>query len=114
MPLTLEGWTLLKTWEGAGVRSEQIASLLRGQTGISSDRAHGDGVDRVMTWDHQSALSIAHDQVARLAYHAVAELLEDPYSFFLTGPWQPRHQMASSRVSTVFTPASSASTSSQS
>ncbi len=35
-----------------------------------------------MAWDHQSALSIAHDQVTRLAHNAVAEFLEDPDRIF--------------------------------
>ena len=45
-------------------RSEQIAELLRGQACIASNSPHGDGIDRVMPWDHQSPLAIAHDQVA--------------------------------------------------
>ena len=44
-------------------RSEQIAELLRGQSCIASNGTHGDGIDRVMPWNHQSPLAIAHDQV---------------------------------------------------
>lgn len=45
---------------------------------IAGDRAHGDGIDRVMARDHQTPLAIAHDQVAGFTDNAVAELLKDP------------------------------------
>jgi hypothetical protein len=44
--------------------SEQIAELLRRQACISRNRAHGDGIDGVMPWNHQPPLTVAHDQVA--------------------------------------------------
>ena len=97
----------------AAISSEQLPELLGGETGIASDGSHRDGVDRVVARNHQAPLTIAEDQMARLSDNPIAQLLKDAHSLLLADSREARHYRASSRVSTRFTPASSASTSSQ-
>jgi len=47
------------------------------QTGVFGDSAHGDRVNRVVSWDDKARLAVRHDNVATLSGDAKAEFLKN-------------------------------------
>jgi hypothetical protein len=58
------------------VGSEEFAELLNGQSCITDDDTHGDGVDGVVAGDHDTSSAVAHDDMFALTFHSEAGALE--------------------------------------
>jgi hypothetical protein len=48
--------------------------------------AHGDGVDWVVSWNHEAPLAIAQDQMTGFADDPIPQLDKHPHGFLLTDP----------------------------
>lgn len=67
--------------------------LVGTEAGILRDRAHRDGVDRIMARNGEANLSVTHDHVPRLAGDSISELLKDANRFALADARQFRHRL---------------------
>ena len=73
-----EGRDCLEPVRRHGYNSEQLAKLIRRETGVFGDATHRHCVDRMVAREDEAGLAVRHHDVTTLPGDAVAEPLEDP------------------------------------
>ena len=59
-----------------GWRLQELAKLVGRETGVAHDSPHGEGVDRVGSWDREDSGAVGHDHVLALAKYPKSGLLQ--------------------------------------
>ena len=72
------------------MRLQQLAKLLNRYTGVTSNTAHSERVDRIVARYCQNALTIAHDDVLTLTHNLETDLFQCAHRIEMIYPGELR------------------------
>ena len=70
---------------------QKLAKFVGGKAGVFGNLAHGEGIDRIVTWDLNNADAVAHRDVLALSDDNETAFAQGTLGSFLSDPRKPWH-----------------------